>query len=471
LKSILLGRVVHFVERYRMFAAGDRVGVAVSGGADSVCLLHLLVELTARWQLGLSVLHVNHNLRGDASRGDAEFVRCLARSLNLPFTLYDLDLSNADGNLEQSARNGRLAFFHEHLAGGLATRIALGHTRSDQAETVLFRFLRGSGATGLAAIRPVTDQGIVRPLIEIERAEILAFLRERGIAWREDATNASLDFARNRIRHQLLPQLAREWNPAILETLAHTADLSLAEEAYWQAEIDRLAGLHLTRRGDAVLISAAALTVLPLAAARRLVRHAIQVAGEKHDRPHKAMVCPTTDFRHIAAVLELAGRSEGTGRTQLPGLDVRRSFDWLRFAPPGRVEDYSVCVVVPGLIRIPGTDSAISLELLENSGTTRCAENVYNKWMGGIDWNKLSGPLELRNWRPGDQYQPMGIPAAKKIKTLFQQARIPIWERAQWPVLTDAESIVWVRGFGAATRVAAGTGSSRVLAVGELEVR
>ena len=134
-----------------MLSPGDRVGVAVSGGADSVCLLHLLVELTARWQLGLSVLHVNHNLRGDASRGDAEFVRCLAASLNLPFTLYDLDLSNAGGNLEQSARKGRLACFERYLESGLATRIALGHTRSDQAETVLFRFLRGSGATGLAA--------------------------------------------------------------------------------------------------------------------------------------------------------------------------------------------------------------------------------------------------------------------------------------------------------------------------------
>ena len=445
-----------------MLAAGDRVGVAVSGGADSVCLLHLLVELMARWQLTLSVVHVNHNLRGDASRGDAEFVRCLARSLNLPFTLYDLDLSNAGGNLEQSARNGRLAFFHEHLVGGLATRIALGHTRSDQAETVLFRFLRGSGATGLAAIRPVTDRGIVRPLIEIERAEILDFLRDRGIPWREDATNACLDFARNRIRHELLPQLAREWNPAIVETLAHTADLSLAEEAYWQAEIERLAGLHLTRSGDAVLISAAALAALPLAAARRLVRHAIHLAGGGSQ---------AGDFRHIASVLELAGRAEGTGRTQLPGLEVRRSFDWLRLAPPGRVERYALCPAVPGLTRIPGTDFAISLELLENSGTTQCTENVYNGWMGGIDWNRLSGPLELRNWRPGDQYQPIGIPAAKKIKTLFQQARIPIWERAQWPVLTDAESIVWVRGFGAATGVAAGTGSSRVLAVGEVEVR
>jgi tRNA(Ile)-lysidine synthase len=128
-----------------------------------------------------------------------------------------------------------------------------------------------------------------------------------------------------------------------------------------------------------------------------------------------------------------------------------------------------LCPAVPGVTRIPGTDFGISLELLENPETTRLPDSVYNSVMGCLDWNRLSGPLELRNWRPGDQYQPMGIPAAKKIKALFQQARIPVWERAQWPVLTDAKSIVWVRRFGAAAAVTAGIGSSRVLAVGELE--
>ena len=445
-----------------MFTPGDRVAVAVSGGADSVCLLHVLLDVASRWDLTLSVLHVNHNLRGDASRDDAEFVRSLAAGRNLPFTLCDLDLSNSLGNLEESARLARLAFFHDQLGGGMATRVAVGHTRSDQAETVLFRFLRGSGATGLAAIRPVTDRGIVRPLIEIDRGEIVRFLRDRAIPWREDATNATLDFARNRIRHQLMPQLAREWNPALAETLARTADLSLAEEAYWKAETDRLADRHITRCDGAVLMSAAALAALPLAAARRLVRRAIQLAGGGHK---------SNGFSHIAAVLGLAARPKGNGRTQLPGLEVRRSFDGLRFAPVAPAGAYCVRPAVPGVTRIPGTDLAISLELLENSETSRLANTVYNSEMGCLDWNRLSGSLELRSWRPGDQYQPMGIPAAQKIKALFQQARIPAWERAQWPVLTDAESIVWARRFGTAAAVTAGIESSRVLAVGELEVR
>ena len=461
-KIILLDRVVHTIERHRMFTSGDRVAIAVSGGADSVCLLHVLLELALRWNLTLSVVHVNHNLRGEASRADAEFVRSLAAALGLPFALHELDLSTAPGNLEQAARDARNAFFRAHLARGLATRVALGHTRSDQAETVLFRFLRGTGSTGLAAIRPVTPEGIVRPLIDVERPEIIRFLGDRGIGWREDATNATFDFARNRIRHQLLPQLVSEWNPALTETLAHTADVSFAEEAYWESEIGRLAALHLSQRGRVIFASAAALAALPLAAARRLVRHAIQLATGSPQ---------IGDFGHIAAVLELAGRPQGTGRTQLPGIEVRRSFDWLRFAPPAEVELYAICPLVPGVTRIPSTDFAISLEMLENSETTRPPNYVYNSRMGSIDWNRLSGPLELRNWRPGDQYQPMGIPAAKKIKTLFQQARIPVWERAQWPVLTDAESIVWARRFGTAAAVTALPGSPKILAVGELEVR
>src|ERR1039458_5710562 len=221
---ILLDRVVHTIERHRMFTPGDRVAIAVSGGADSVCLLHVLRNLAPRWNLTLSVLHINHNLRGDASRA------------------------------------------------------------------------------------------------------------------------------------------ARDGTPALAEPLAHTADLSLAEETYWQGEMERLAKRHLTRQGPAILVSAAALAALPLAAARRLVRHAIHLASGGPS---------SSDFRHIADVIELAARPQGTGRAQPPGLEVRRPFDWLRLAPPTPTDPYALQPAVPGVTRVPGTDFAISLELLENSETTQ----------------------------------------------------------------------------------------------------
>lgn len=461
----MLNRIARTIQRYRMFEPGQKVGVAVSGGADSVCLLHALVELAPQWGLQLCVLHLDHQLRGEESRLDAKFVRDLAASLGLPFLLRETDVAAAPGNLEQAARRARLAFFREAIASGAAARVAVGHTRSDQAETVLYRFLRGSGTAGLAGIRPVTSDGIVRPLIEIDRSEVTQFLRSRGIAWREDSSNADPAFARNRIRHQLLPQLADEWNLAIAETLANTADWALAEEAYWEIEVDQLAAQHLTERGGAVLLRADTLTGLPLAAARRLVRRAME-------RVKRDLL--GIDFRHVSEVLDLAGLLTGSGRVQVPELDICRSFEWLRIAPQAAAAPtagYRWTVTVPGTLAVPGADFAISLELIEKAETFEAPDCVYNSGMGCLDWPRLSGSLELRNWEPGDHYQPSGSTGEAKIKTLFQQARIPVWERSQWPVLTDRGCIVWARHFGAAAEFVANPGSSPILKIREVTVR
>jgi tRNA(Ile)-lysidine synthase len=461
---MLLARVAETIHRYRMFEPGQHAGVAVSGGADSVCLLHVLLELAPQWDLRLSVLHLNHGLRGEESRQDERFVRELAARLGLTATVRAVDVAASQDNLEQSARQARLAFFREQLAGGNMVRIAVGHTRNDQAETVLFRFLRGSGGAGLAAIRPVTADGIVRPLLGVGRAEVEQYLRERGIAWREDSSNASLQFARNRIRHQLLPQLAREWNPAIGESLNRAADWALAEEEYWAAEIGRLAAGHLVERVGAVIARVDGLRGLPLAAARRLVRHALErTKGDLRE----------IGFDHIAAILKLASSPLGHGRVQAPGVEVERSLDWLRFAIPcaGRRADggYRLAASVPGTVRLPGTKIAISLELIEKAETLEGPDTVYNSDTGCVDWHTLSGSLEIRNWRPGDQYQPGGSTGEEKIKTLFQEARIPRWERRQWPVLTDGSAIVWARRFGTAVRFAAGPGCTTVLRIREVE--
>jgi tRNA(Ile)-lysidine synthase len=456
----LLNRIAETIERHGMFRNGQTVGVAVSGGADSVCLLHALVELTPRWNLHLHVLHLDHGLRGDESRRDAQFVADLAARLSLPATIRAVDLTQSHGNLEQAGREARLSFFREMLSNQTVDRVALGHTRSDQAETVLFRFLRGAGTAGLAAIRPVTSDGIVRPLLEIDRSEVEDFLRARGIVWREDSTNAGLDFARNRIRHQLLPQLASDWNPAIIETLSRTADWALAEEAYWDSEIDRLATQNLVERDGGILIRAASLTALPLAVARRLVRRAIGLAKGDLRR---------IDFPHIAQVLELAASPEGDGRLQTTGLDIVRSFDWLRFAKPvALAPDFQAPAPVPGVLSLPAAGLQISLELVERTLSTGYPHSVYNQYEADcLDWCSLSGPLEVRNWRPGDQYQPQGSAGVRKIKTFFQEARIPIWERRNWPILLDGSSIVWARKFGPAADFAARPVSRMLLVVRE----
>ncbi len=453
-------RVASTIARYRMFLPGQRAGIAVSGGQDSVCLLHLLHSLAPRLGISLLVLHLDHRLRGADSTADAEFVRGLAARLHLEVIVEEADLASAHGNLEQAARHARLDFFGRHLAAGRIHVVATGHTLSDQAETVLYRLLRGSGTSGLAAIHPVTTQGLVRPLIEISRAEVQAWLAERGIGWREDATNAATNFRRNLIRHDLLPHLEREYNPAIQETLARTAACALDEESWWQAEIEALVAPNARFRENDVLVKTSWLAGLHPAVARRVVRRLVrQAKGDLQG----------IGLGDIDRILGLASTPAGRGRVQVPGVHTVRSFEWLRLARPVACGPGNFCfpISVPMNVHLPGTPWTLSLEVIESA---RDPQNVYNGDVSRLDWLRVAErgvPLELRNWRAGDRYQPAGKTSEWKLKELFQNARVPSWERCDWPALTLGGAIIWTRGFGPAADFAANPNSRRVLKITE----
>ena len=471
LERAMIERVAELIDRCRMFERGHRVGVAVSGGADSVCLLHLLRELGPRWELKLEVLHLDHQLRGEESRGDAGFVRETAAGLGLAAVVRAVDVRGLSResreNVEQAGRRARREFFLGMLREGRLDRVALGHTRSDQAETVLFRFLRGSGSAGLAGMRPVTREGLVRPLLEIDRCEVLEYLRERGIGWREDSSNLDRSFARNRIRHELLPALARDWNPALRETLARTAALAQDEEAYWEEAVGALAGTHLRVEGQAVCVQTGPLLALPRALARRLIRRAIETArGDLRQ----------IDFPHVGQVLGLAWGKKAHDRVQIPGLEVFRSYDWLRLRPSGHgreeAQDYQLVVSVPGEYKIPGSPKTIELELVELPAGAEIQRQGpdcgYNRGESELDWSRIAGVLQLRNWRPGDRYRPAGRAGQTMMKRLFQEARIPLWARRGWPMITCGEKIVWSAQFGPAAECAATSESRTILRVREI---
>jgi tRNA(Ile)-lysidine synthase len=418
----MLARVLKTISRYNMLPPGARVIVAVSGGADSVCLLHVLQELFPDAVAG--VAHFNHKWRAEASDEDEHFVAQMARSL--PF--FRAEGVPAPGNLEQNARRARLAFFKS-----LGATVALGHTRDDQAETVLFRFLRGSGLAGLSGIAP-TSNGIIRPLLDITRAEVEQYLRAKNIPWREDSSNADRTFARNRIRHELLPQLARDWNPNITDALANLADLAHEEEQYWQSEIDRISTTHLIHRAGGVelhvgppTLAAAALSggSLGVPQARRLIRRAIALA--KGDLRQ-------IDFHHVEAVRTLRRR------VHLPGLTVTRSFDWIRFAASDPAPAPPLPITPPGKFPSPDGLTEICVDIAHvNACDTLSMEAC-----------QICSPLELRGWRPGDHYRPQGHSRDHKIQEMFQKARVPSWRRASWPILTCGEKILWARQFGVA---------------------
>lgn len=293
--------VLEYVRRHGLLKAGDRVGVAVSGGADSVALLRLLLELGSELGIVLSVAHFHHGIRGAEADADAEFVAGLASS-------HKLELHQGSGDVpahararrasvETAARELRYRFFATLLKSGAVGKIATGHTLDDQAETVLMKTLRGAGTRGLAGIYPALHSGLVRPLLGVRRRELEEYLRGLGQEWREDSSNRDPRHLRNRVRHELLPLLEREFNPEVTRVLAETAEVARAEEEFWQREVERL--LPEVCGGGGGSLQLKTLLAQPLAVQRRLVRAALERAGASFD------------FRHGEEMLRLAQKSKG----------------------------------------------------------------------------------------------------------------------------------------------------------------
>jgi tRNA(Ile)-lysidine synthase len=412
-----------------------------------------------------AVLHVNHKLRDKDSNADEEFVRNLAARRQVPFCALAAPV--AAGNLEQEARRTRYRFFNEcRLKFGLDA-VATGHTLDDQAETVLLRFLRGSGTQGLSGIRPITPEGIVRPLLGLRRSDIREWLRSSGIPWREDASNLSTNFDRNRARLETMPQLERDYNPSLARTLAATAECALEEEAYWTDEMARLEPRILRIEPETVFFQNGPMLALAVAVQRRLLRRAVAAARGS---------LRGIDFAHIEAIRAMLSTEAGSGRLQLPGLEAYRSFDQFRLGPPGfdarLPRNFQQQLELPGRTTVPGYALTIDTELVNGF-------DVYNRDRNFLDLDQCRGPLWVRNWRPGDSYCRQGEAGAQKIKQLFQEFRVPLWERRTWPVIvsgdpqdeTSESLVVWTRRFGTAEQFAAKEGSSRVLMIGETDVR
>lgn len=433
-----------------MLGQGARVGVAVSGGADSVVLLYILKRLAERFGAELTVLHVNHHLRGGESEGDEAFVRALADSLGIPFVSKQSFIGA--GNIEGEARRQRREFFSEWQESYGLSSVALGHTRSDQAETVLHRFLRGTGPTGLAAMRPVTRDGFIRPLLTTSREEVRQWAAAEGLAWREDSSNADLRFTRNRLRHHTIPALAKDFNVNLETVLTHAATLAQAEEDYWSHEVERLYPKITKRTRLGLIFQIGDLNARHLALRRRLIRRAV---GEIRPGGLKGL-----NFEHVEAILELCGSEEGHNRVLVPGADALRSFEWLLLSVPGKLarepRGYRVPLQQGQIHDLPFGAGRICL----NAVTRR--ERLYDSFKKAgkvrIEQVQLQGqnlaeePLTVRNWEPGDELHRSGHQSPEKVKTLFQEHRVRLWERRHWPVLVCGEEIAWVRGFGAAER-------------------
>jgi tRNA(Ile)-lysidine synthase len=469
-QSDLYARWSREVRRAGLFRAGDRVGVAVSGGADSVLLLDFLRQLAPALGVQISVVHFNHRLRGAESDADEAFVRSLAERLKLEFHGSEADVARlARGrrrNLEATARELRYRFFFSLVAPvcagrrGKLDRVATAHTANDQAETVLLRLLRGAGARGLGGIFPVLEGKIVRPFLNVTRREIEAEIRRRGLQFREDSSNRDARLRRNRIRHELLPLLERAYNPEVVRLLKTLADRARDDEEFLEHQARERAAAWRVRDGIEERIPARVLAEFPPALARRVLRQMVWSAqGHVRGLTHA----------HLESLRRFAAEAQSGRSLVLPGpLAARKEFEWLALAPaPARSSSagYSLPVRIPGRVAVPELGSTFQFKILG----PEALRTAYNdSEMAGLDPQKLAGRLILRNWRPGDRFRPLGSRKSLKVKELFQLHKIPLERRRVWPVLERDGEIVWVRGFPVGENARASGASAGAVVITEV---
>ena len=457
--------------------AGDRIGVAISGGADSVALLLLLLEL--REKLGFEVLmaHFNHKLRGKASEQDERFVAKLAKKHGVGFFLEREDIAakaKAErGNLEDTGRRARYAFFEKLVREQGLKLVAVAHTADDQAETVLAHILRGTGLAGLGGIHP--QAGVIfRPLLEIRRSELRKYLKSRRQSWREEASNRDVKRMRARIRRKLMPFLEKQFQPGLTERLSQMAAMAREDEAFLQetANLQLLAAGKFSggefRISTKNLLAGESGAQQIDAISKRMIR---QIVGKVKPRAGQL------GAGHVKSVMELARKEGGGQALQLPGgVEVRREKDALRFLPRSALrekagEETSFAKYTYEVKMKPGKSQ---LHIVELSSVLHFrvidwpAEGRETIDIGAVlDWDRLQLPCIVRNWRPGDAMRPVGHQKVHKLARLLNEIGASRWEKRSWPVLCNGDRVAWTRGLPTATEYAVSSRTERAVVITE----
>ncbi len=455
--SLFLDKVRRTLLRYSLLSRGDRVVVAVSGGPDSVCLLDILVALAPEYGLSLHVAHLDHGFRGSESAEEARFVTGLAEDRGIPATVEKRAVRRycAEHGLsvQTGARDVRYAFLGEAGRSFGATRIALGHTANDQAETLLMRLIRGAGLAGLAGIPPKRDL-FIRPLLEVSRGEIMEYIDARGLRFVTDPSNDRPVCTRNRVRQEILPVLER-FNPRIVETLAAEAgvihDEDLAAEAAVTPAVDRVLR---TEKGRTIISRGEFLGLAP-AYQRRVLRKAVGCLAEG----------TTLTSLQTREILEFLGRALTGRRIALPpDLEVERQYDSFILRRRQPSSGFCVPLQIPGTTVLPSLSLEVAARVAAMPSPSREEGNYL--WQAAFDYDKITPPLQLRSRRDGDRLHPAGMAGkSKKLQDLFVDGRIPRADRDRVPLLAADRDILWVVGIRADERFLAGPATKQLLLV------
>ena len=434
---MLQDAVAESVRRHRLFEPGEAVLVAVSGGADSVALLGALRALAGPWHLRLVVAHLNHGLRAEAGE-DARFVTALAGAWSLPVVLEVADVRAVARaqhlSVEAAAREVRYAFLARAAAREHCPTVAVAHTADDQAETFVLRLLRGGRPGGMWPRRSLDGMTLVRPLLDVWRRDLRAWLQAQGLPWRDDPTNLDMLLLRNRVRHDLIPLLAG-YIRDVQKRLKHGADLLAAEDALLEDLAASAEGTVLRAAPGGVRLARGALRDQPQPLRWRLVRRAVARAGGNIRRLRVV---------HIEETLRLAeGGPEGR-RVSLPGVTVEVRGEHLLIAatPPAGSP--------PGEYAVPleGRVEAAALGVVVESGIVPVEAADVKDGAAYLDADRIRPPLLLRAWRPGDRFRPLGMRGLKKVGDFLTDARAPHLLRPRVPVLQAGDgTILWLVGW------------------------
>lgn len=442
----MLEKVSGTIERFKLIEKGDKVLVAVSGGIDSVTLLHILQELRYPLGISLAVAHLDHQLRGAESAKDARFVEELARSLGLPIISKSMDVRsyiNESGlSEEQSARQVRYSFLESVSKKLCADKIALGHNLNDQVETFLMRLIRGTGLKGLRGMLPKRDI-YIRPLIECKRQEIQEYARKKSLEFREDRTNVSVKYLRNKIRWELLPMLESEYNPKIVDAVFRTENVVREITAYLDKQAEKILNQAITKEEPEVIILDREMLLSQEVALRRtVIRKAIwRVKGSLKD----------IEFIHIQDILTEITNQKPRSEIHLPGkLKFEKNRGQIKLTvkkpAPSQPKPYRF-ELTPGekkpfpKIGWEFATEKIAIAELKNM------EEIYLKPLQVIvDLDKIREPLIVRNRREGDKFRPLGMNGSKKIKDLLIDQKVDYTERDSIPLICDQKGIIWVVG-------------------------
>jgi tRNA(Ile)-lysidine synthase len=445
----LPAQVRETIHKHHMLVPYDRVLAGVSGGADSVCMAVVLRELGYEVVIG----HVNHRLRGPASDEDEAFTATFAERLGLKYFSRRTILSA--GNIEAAGRDARKQFFSELMAQHGFTKLAVAHTRNDRVETFLLNLFRGAGSAGLSSMLPVSGTTI-RPLVETTREEVEAYLNEKNQTWRTDATNFDLEFARNRLRHTVIPKLATEFNPNLVETISRTIEIIEGEDAWMRVIAEDWLARNGTKDQDLLVINVDALRIAPVALIRRALRSALRTAGSE---------LQDVTFEQIEGIRALLDNGKSGKILEVPGgVEAAREFNSLVVRRKlSRAAEYEYRLKIPGSVLIPELGKLFRAEFVGSESQETAGHRVF------VDADSIGPYVRIRNWKPGDYYRPVGLPAGK-LKKLFQRARIPRSHRRSWPVVVADSSIIWVASFPVSREFAPRGRSQKIVAIEAVQI-